>query len=53
MGLDMYLKLALKVDSIEELEKLEDRLSVAFFAGKLEKELKKIQKEKAYPIRNK
>jgi hypothetical protein len=48
MGLDMYLKMVPKVDSIEELDEMETRLSKAFYAGKLEAELKKIQKEKGF-----
>jgi hypothetical protein len=48
MGLDMYLKMVPKVESIEELNEMETRLSKAFYAGKLEAELKKIQKEKKF-----
>ena len=48
MGLDMYLKVAPKVESVEELEQLEKRLSKAYYAGKLEDELKAIQKEKGF-----
>lgn len=48
MGLDMYLKSAPKVESIEELHALEIRLSDAYFADNLEKELKKVQKEKGF-----
>lgn len=48
MGLDMYLKSVPKVDSIEEITEIEKRLSVAYFAGTLEQELKDIQKEKEF-----
>ena len=48
MGLDMYLNRVPKVESIEELEKMETRLSKAYYAGKLEEELKEIQKEKGF-----
>jgi len=44
----MYLKSVPKVDSIDEIVEIERRLSKAYFAGKLEKELKKIQKEKNF-----
>jgi len=45
MGLDMYLYKAPKVDSIKELEKLEIRLSKAFYKEKLHTELVKVQKK--------
>ena len=45
MGLDMYLKSAPKVKSIEELMALEIRLSKAYFDKTLEKELKAAKKD--------
>jgi hypothetical protein len=48
MGLDMYLELVPKVDSMEELQEMETRLSKAYYKNKLESELKKIQKEKGF-----
>jgi hypothetical protein len=48
MGLDMYLNRVPKVETIEELKEMETRLSKAYYAGKLEDELKEIQKEKGF-----
>jgi len=48
MGLDMYLKLVPKVETIEELNEMETRLSKAHYAGTLEAELKALQEEKGF-----
>ena len=48
MGLDMYLSLIPKVDSVEELRNLEKKLTLAYFEGDFEKELNKFKKEKNF-----
>ena len=48
MGLDMYLNSVPKVKSTDELEKLQERLTIAYFKDKLQEELKSIQKEKNF-----
>ena len=48
MGLDMYLKMAPKVESIEELREIEKTLSIAFFEGDFEKELNAIKEKKGF-----
>lgn len=46
MGLDMYLNRVPKCESIEELNKLNDRIDEAYANGNLAAELTKIRKEK-------
>lgn len=48
MGLDMYLFRVPKADSLDDVSKMETRLSKAFYKNKLDKELLKIQEEKGY-----
>jgi len=44
----MYLKMVPKVETIEELNEMETRLSKAYYAGTLKQELEAVQKEKGF-----